>query len=141
VLPGLPSNKKNSSDHHNSYNKGPNLAFFSFIESPSNSLPTIKFPKNHITSSYYSNMPKTAKAKIWPLRTLGIKPRVHQKFEIFWTNIASTMAYPNSKNGPKNGLRALEVKLPLFLVCIFTIIKLEIVEIILIGKCKRIPTY
>jgi hypothetical protein len=24
VLPGLPSNEKNSSDHHNSYNKGPN---------------------------------------------------------------------------------------------------------------------
>jgi hypothetical protein len=51
VLPTLPSNEKNSSDHHNSYNKGPNLAFFSFTESPSNSLLTIKFPKNHITSS------------------------------------------------------------------------------------------
>jgi hypothetical protein len=73
VLPGLPSNEKNSSDHHNSYNKGPNLAFFSFTESPSNSLLTTKFPKNHITSSYYSNMPKIAKAKIWPLRTLGVK--------------------------------------------------------------------
>jgi hypothetical protein len=36
---------------HYSYNKGPNLAFFSFTESPSNSLPTIKFPKNNITSS------------------------------------------------------------------------------------------
>jgi hypothetical protein len=47
--------------------------FFSFAESPSNFLPTIKFPKNHITSSYYSNMPKTAKAEIWPLRTLGVK--------------------------------------------------------------------
>jgi hypothetical protein len=53
--------------------KCPNLAFFSFTESPFNSLPTIKFPKNHITSSYHSNMPKTAKAKIWPLRTLGVK--------------------------------------------------------------------
>jgi hypothetical protein len=73
VLPGLPSNEKNYFDHHNSYNKGPNLAFFSFTESPSNSLPTIKFPKNHITSSYHNNMPKTAKAKIWPLRTLGVK--------------------------------------------------------------------
>jgi hypothetical protein len=72
VLPRLPSNEKNSSDHHNSYNKGPNLAFFSFTESTSNSLPTIKFPKNHITSSY-NNMPKTTKAKIWPLRTLGVK--------------------------------------------------------------------
>jgi hypothetical protein len=34
---------------------------------------------------------------------------VHQKFEIFWTNIASTMACPNFKNGPKNGLRPLGV--------------------------------
>jgi hypothetical protein len=38
------------------------------------------------------------------------KPHVHQKFEIFWTNIESTMACPNSKNGPKNGLRPLGVK-------------------------------
>jgi hypothetical protein len=73
VLPGLPSNKKNSSYHHNSYNKGPNLVFFSFRESPSNSLPTIKFPKNHITSSYHSNMTQNSKGQIWPLRTLGIK--------------------------------------------------------------------
>jgi hypothetical protein len=32
------------------------------------------------------------------------KPHVHRKFENFWTNIASTMACPNFKNGPKNGL-------------------------------------
>jgi hypothetical protein len=38
------------------------------------------------------------------------KPHVHQKFEIFWTNIASTMACPNSKSGPKNGLRFLVIK-------------------------------
>jgi hypothetical protein len=69
-LSALPSNEKNSFDHQNSYNKGPNLAFFSFMESPSNSLLTIKFPKNHITSSYQSNMPKTAMAKIWPLMGL-----------------------------------------------------------------------
>jgi hypothetical protein len=37
------------------------------------------------------------------------KPHVHQNFESFWTNIASTMACPNSKNGPKNGLRPLGV--------------------------------
>jgi hypothetical protein len=30
VLPRLPSNENNSFDHHNSYNKGPNLAFFTF---------------------------------------------------------------------------------------------------------------
>jgi hypothetical protein len=34
----------------------------------------------------------------------SFKPHVHQKFEKFWTNIASTMACPNFKNGPKNGL-------------------------------------
>jgi hypothetical protein len=38
------------------------------------------------------------------------KPHVHQKFEIFWTNIASTMACPNFKNGAKNGLDSLGVK-------------------------------
>jgi hypothetical protein len=37
------------------------------------------------------------------------KPHVHQKFEIFWTNIASTMACPNFKNGSKIGLRPLGV--------------------------------
>jgi hypothetical protein len=37
------------------------------------------------------------------------KPHVHQKFEIYWTNIASTMAYPISKNGQKNGLGPLGV--------------------------------
>jgi hypothetical protein len=58
-MSALPSNAKNSSDHRNSYNKGPNLEFFSFTESPSNFLLTIKFPKNHITYYYHSNMPKT----------------------------------------------------------------------------------
>jgi hypothetical protein len=38
------------------------------------------------------------------------KPHVHQKFEIFWTNIVSTMACPNFINGPKTGLRLLGVK-------------------------------
>jgi hypothetical protein len=37
------------------------------------------------------------------------KPQVHQKFEIFWTNITSTMACPMSKNGPKKGLCPLGV--------------------------------
>jgi hypothetical protein len=72
ALPALPSNEKNSFDHHNSYNKGPNLAFFSFRESPSNSLLTIKFPKNHITSSYHRNLLKTTKAIFWPQRALGV---------------------------------------------------------------------
>jgi hypothetical protein len=37
------------------------------------------------------------------------KPHVHQKFDFFWTNIASTMACSNFKNGPKNGLCSLGV--------------------------------
>jgi hypothetical protein len=37
------------------------------------------------------------------------KSHVHRKFEIFWTNIASTMACPNFKNRPKIGLRPLGV--------------------------------
>jgi hypothetical protein len=73
VLSGLPSNKKIYSTHYNSYNEGPNLAFLSFTKSPSNSLPTIEFPKNHITSSYHRNIPKTRKTRILPLRTLGVK--------------------------------------------------------------------
>jgi hypothetical protein len=32
------------------------------------------------------------------------KPHVHRKFQISWTNIASTMACPNFKNRPKTGL-------------------------------------
>jgi hypothetical protein len=38
------------------------------------------------------------------------KSHVYQKFEIFWTNIASTMACPNFKNGQNNGLGPLGVK-------------------------------
>jgi hypothetical protein len=37
------------------------------------------------------------------------KPHVYRKFEIFWTNIASTMACPNFKNGQKIGLGPLGV--------------------------------
>jgi hypothetical protein len=81
VLPKLPSNEKNSFDHHNSYNKGPNLVFFSFTESPSNFLLTIKFPKNHITSSYQRNLPETAKAIFGHQRALGINPN-HGSFLI-----------------------------------------------------------
>jgi hypothetical protein len=52
------------------------------------------------------------------------KPQVHRKFEIFLTNIASTMACPNFKNGPKTGLRPLGVNIwsekPSILVHFFT---------------------
>jgi hypothetical protein len=83
VLPALPSNEKNSSNHHNSYNKGPNLTFFSFTESPSNSLLTIKFPKNHITSSYHKYLPKIANAIFVHQRALGVKAQLgHNMFAI-----------------------------------------------------------
>jgi hypothetical protein len=73
VLPGLPSNEKNSFDHHNSYNKGPNLVLFNFTKNPSNSLPTIKFPKNDIKSSYHKNLPKIATAIFVHQRALRVK--------------------------------------------------------------------
>jgi hypothetical protein len=73
ALPALPSNEKNSSDYHNSYNKGPILEFFSFMESPFNSLLTIKFPKTHITTSSYNNMPKTTMTEIQSFWALGVK--------------------------------------------------------------------
>jgi hypothetical protein len=37
------------------------------------------------------------------------KPHVHRKFENFGTNIASTMACPDFKTGPKIGLRPLGI--------------------------------
>jgi hypothetical protein len=46
--------------------------------------------------------------KLMPLEA-STKSHVHKKIEIFWTNIASTMACPNFKNGPKNGLCPLGV--------------------------------
>ena len=82
VLPELPSNEKNSFNHDNSYNKVPNLTFFSFTKSPFNPLSTKKFPKNHITSTYYRNVPKIAKAKIWPLKILGVKKN-HISYESY----------------------------------------------------------
>jgi hypothetical protein len=53
------------------------------------------------------------------------KSHVHQKFKIFWTNIASTMACPKSKNRPKKDLHPLGInssqgptpKLPLLFGC------------------------
>jgi hypothetical protein len=50
VLPALPSNEKNSFDHHNSYNKGPNLACNGLLESPLNIPSTKKNSKNPITN-------------------------------------------------------------------------------------------
>jgi hypothetical protein len=46
---------------------------FSFTESPSNSLLTIKFPKNCITFSYHMNLSKIANAISVHQRALGVK--------------------------------------------------------------------
>jgi hypothetical protein len=89
-LPTLFSKEKNSSDHHNSYNKGPNLAFFSFTESASKSLLTIKFPKNHITSSYHRNLPKIGKAIFGHQRAKGIN---HKSIFVFCSHIAYLLIY------------------------------------------------
>jgi hypothetical protein len=45
VLPALPSNEKDSFDHVNSYNKGPNLAYNGLLESLLNFLSTTIFFK------------------------------------------------------------------------------------------------
>jgi hypothetical protein len=64
--PPCPQIEKNSYDHHNSYNNNPNLAFFSFIESPSNSSLTINSQKINSPLHITATCPKQAKALIWP---------------------------------------------------------------------------
>jgi hypothetical protein len=49
MLPALPSNEKNSFDHHNSYNKGPNLVCNGLLEIPLNFPSTNKVSKNPTT--------------------------------------------------------------------------------------------
>jgi hypothetical protein len=65
VLPALPSNKKNSFDHHNFYNKGPNLARNGLLESPLNFPSIKKVSKNPITKWNRSCVPKILKFHIW----------------------------------------------------------------------------
>jgi hypothetical protein len=62
---GLPSNEKNSSNHHNSYNKGPNLMCNGLLESPLSFPSTKKVLKNPITNWNRSCMPKIPKFHIW----------------------------------------------------------------------------
>jgi hypothetical protein len=70
-------------------------------------------PKKFKNKKFFgcSSYPRTKEFCFWgitPKPKIGIlyklvrleantKPHVLQKFEIFWTNIASTMAYPNFK--------------------------------------------
>jgi hypothetical protein len=64
------------------------------------------------------------------------KSHVHQKIEIFWTNITSTMACPNFINGPKKRLGPLGVKkqskvrapIPLGYACFYTVCYKDIGE-------------
>jgi hypothetical protein len=69
VLPGLPSNEKNSFDHHNSYNKGPNLACNGLLESPLNFPSTKKVSKNPMTNEDHGCVPKVPKFHIWKSRS------------------------------------------------------------------------
>jgi hypothetical protein len=67
VLPGLPSNEKNLSDHHNSY--GPNLACDGLLESPLNFPSTKKVSKYPMTNWNRGCMPKVPKFHIWNLQS------------------------------------------------------------------------
>jgi hypothetical protein len=82
VLPGLPSNEKNSSDHHNSYNKGPNLACNGLLESPLNFPSTKKVSKNPMTNWYRGCMPKVLNFIYGSHSPLGVKCIAALQFEL-----------------------------------------------------------
>ena len=67
MLPSLPSNEKNSFDH--------SKILHSLASQKALLIPYLleKFPKNHITSSYHKNLPKTTKAIFGHQRALGVK--------------------------------------------------------------------
>jgi hypothetical protein len=69
VLPRLPSNEKNSFDHHNSYNKGPNLACNGLLESLMNFPSTKKVLKNPMINWDCGCVPKVPTFHIWKLRS------------------------------------------------------------------------
>jgi hypothetical protein len=73
VLPALPSNEKNSFDHHNSYNKGPNLARNGLLESPLNFPSTKKVSKNPSTNWNRSCVPKSLNSIYGTHSPLGVK--------------------------------------------------------------------
>jgi hypothetical protein len=64
VLPRLLSNEKNSSNHHNSYHKGPNLTCNGLLESPMNSPSTKKVLKNPMTNWDRGCVPEVPKFHI-----------------------------------------------------------------------------
>jgi hypothetical protein len=59
VMPALPTNEENSFDHHNSYNKGPNVACNGLFENFLNFPSTKKVLKNPITNWNCGCIPKT----------------------------------------------------------------------------------
>jgi hypothetical protein len=69
VLPRLPLNEKNSSDHHNSYNKGSNLAYNGLLESPLSFPSTKKVSGNPMTNWDHRCVPKVPKFHIWKSRS------------------------------------------------------------------------
>jgi hypothetical protein len=73
VLPALPSNEKNSFDQHNSYNKGPNLAWNGLLESPLNFPSTKKVSKNQSTIWNRGCVPKIPKFHIWNPQSFRVK--------------------------------------------------------------------
>jgi hypothetical protein len=73
VLPALPSNEKNSFDHHNSYNKGPNLAFFSFTEALLIPYLHKKIQKINIHHHLKPSCPKQQWPKFGHCGPLGVK--------------------------------------------------------------------
>jgi hypothetical protein len=69
VLPALPSNEKNSFDHHNSYNEGLDLACNGLLESPLNFPSTKKVSKIQFTNWNSGCVPKIPKFHIWNSRS------------------------------------------------------------------------
>jgi hypothetical protein len=65
VLPAMPLNETNSFDHHNYYNKGPNLVCNGLLESPLNFPSTKKVSKNQIINWNRSCVPKILKFHLW----------------------------------------------------------------------------
>jgi hypothetical protein len=73
VLLALPSNKKNSFDHHNSYNKGPYLTCNGLLESPLNFPFTRKVSKIQLQIGIMVMCPKPLNPIYGTHSLLGVK--------------------------------------------------------------------
>jgi hypothetical protein len=81
VLPSLPSNEKNSSNHHNSYNKGPSLACNGLLESPLNFPSTKKVSKIQLQIGIVIACPKSLNSIYGTHSPLGVK---NTNFNLFY---------------------------------------------------------